>query len=296
MAPQDETGYILRAALQRRHLNPSQIAAVVVGLDDYHHTLQKSRERQRANLRHTAETATLPPPTDQTLDALAERYGISPRTLADAHTVKRLAPDRLGDVVSGDVPVHRLAKTLRRHHRDAQLSTPRLPRGQFEVILADPPWQLGNPDNDLAPDQHYPTLPLADIMSLAVPAAEDAILFLWAVNSLLPEALDVCSAWGFTPKTNMAWVKQSIGPGVWLRNRHELLLVAVRGAWSPPDPQQRVDSVITAKRRRHSQKPDQAYELIEAMYPRARRLELFARMRRAGWTSWGNQLPQEAVA
>jgi N6-adenosine-specific RNA methylase IME4 len=298
VAPPDETGYILRAALQRRHLNPSQIAAIVVGLDDYHHTLQKSRDRQRANLRHTTEAATLPPPTDETLDALARRYGISPRTLRDAHTIKRLAPDQLAHIAAGDIPAHRLANRLRRIHRDAQLSTPRLPRGRYEVILADPPWQLGNPDSSLAPDQHYPTLPLTDITNLAVPAAQDAILFLWAVNSLLPEALDVCSAWGFTAKTNMAWVKQSIGPGVWLRNRHELLLVAVRGAWSPPDPHLRVDSVITAKRRRHSQKPDQAYERIEAMYPHARRLELFARTRRAGWTSWGNQLPQpeEAIA
>ena len=59
----------------------------------------------------------------------------------------------------------------------------------FELIYADPPWQLGNPDSDYAPEQHYPTLPLDQIAALTVPAAEDALLYLWAVNSHLPDAL-----------------------------------------------------------------------------------------------------------
>jgi N6-adenosine-specific RNA methylase IME4 len=145
------------------------------------------------------------------------------------------------------------------------------------VILADPPWQLGNPDSDLSAEQHYPTLPIADITGIHVPAAQDAILFLWAISGLLSEALEVVSRWGFTYKTSMVWVKHAIGPGVWLRNRHELLLTAIGGNWSAPPPELRRDSVITAKRRRHSQKPDEAYERIDSMYPTARRLELFAR-------------------
>jgi len=99
-------------------------------------------------------------------------------------------------------------------------------------------------------------------------------------------------AWGFRPKTNFVWVKPSIGLGNWVRNRHELLLVGVRGAFVPPPPARRPDSVIEAKRRRHSQKPDCVYELIEAMYPDAKRLELFARGTRQGWSAWGNEVPR----
>jgi N6-adenosine-specific RNA methylase IME4 len=293
VAPTDEVGYILRKGLQRRQLSPSQVAAVVVSLDEYQRTLDASRTRQRANLRapRRVEAEPLPPP-GETLAALAARYGVSERLLRDAHTIRTLAPDQLAAVAAGHIPAHRLANRLHQHHRNQALQTPPLPQGRFDVILADPPWQLGNPQSDFSAEQHYPTLPLTDITAIHVPAATDAILFLWAVSGLLPEALEVVSAWGFTYKTNGVWVKNAIGPGVWLRNRHELLLTATRGAWTPPAPESRVDSVITAKRRRHSQKPDEAYERIEAMYPVARRLELFARTTRPGWTSWGNQLTQ----
>jgi N6-adenosine-specific RNA methylase IME4 len=88
-------------------------------------------------------------------------------------------------------------------------------------------------------------------------------------------------------------VKPSIGPGVWLRNRHELLLFARKGSFAPPDPEDRVDSVLEAPRGRHSQKPEVVYELIERMYPQASRLELFARgTPRPGWICWGNEVEE----
>jgi N6-adenosine-specific RNA methylase IME4 len=79
---------------------------------------------------------------------------------------------------------------------------------------------------------------------------------------------------------------------VWLRQRHELLLIATKGNISPPDPADRCDSVIDSRRRQHSQKPDEAYERIEHMYPDLPKLELFARATRPGWTPWGNQTGQ----
>lgn len=110
------------------------------------------------------------------------------------------------------------------------------------------------------------------------------------MTSLLPDALEVIDAWGFTYKTNLVWVKPWIGRGNYLRNRHELLLLATRGGYSPPADDRRSDSVIDAPRGRHSEKPARFYELIEQMYPNAIRLELFARGNaRPGWTTWGNE-------
>src|SRR5207302_1804599 len=124
-----------------------------------------------------------------------------------------------------------------------------------------------------------------------VPAAEHALLFLWAVSALLPEALALIEAWGFRYKTSFVWVKNGIGPGVWARNRHELLLVGAHGQVSPPEPERRPDSVIEARRGRHSEKPACVYELLERAYPRLSKLELFARGRpRAGWAAWGNEV------
>ena len=50
-------------------------------------------------------------------------------------------------------------------------------------------------------------MPLEQIAALPVPAADDAILFLWAVNCLLPEALHVMNAWGFSYRANLVWDK-----------------------------------------------------------------------------------------
>jgi excisionase family DNA binding protein len=113
---------------------------------------------------------------------------------------------------------------------------------------------------------------------------------MWAVSCLLPEALEVMEAWGFRYLTNLVWVKPSIGPGRRVRNRHELLLYGQKGKLPAPDPEDLPDSVIEAPRGRHSEKPAVVYELIERMYPRASKVELFARGKaRPGWVVWGNE-------
>jgi N6-adenosine-specific RNA methylase IME4 len=231
------------------------------------------------------------PARGKTRDHVAALAGVSARTVQDASCVQEHDPELFAQIKSGAIAADLAARRVRRRLRDAAIGpAPPLPHGPFELIYADPPWQLGNPDGAHAPEQHYPTMPLAEITALRPPATEDACLLLWAVNCLLPEALQVIEAWGFSYKTNLVWVKPAVGLGVWSRNRHELLLVAGRGSLAPPDPELRPDSVLNAARGRHSEKPAGFYELIERSYPRLSKLELFARGRpRPGWTAWGNQ-------
>jgi len=290
--PADRVEYIILAALQRRHLSASQRAALALELDQYRELRQDARTRQRANLRNSVEVATLPP-RGKTRDQVAHWAGVSARTAQDAAAVHAHDPQLFQRVKAGELAVHLAARRVRRALHEADLPPPPPPpEGPFELIYADPPWQLGNPDGLNAPENHYPTMPLDEIKTLQPPAAEDAVLFLWAVNCLLPQALEVISAWGFTYKTNLVWVKPSIGLGVWARNRHELLLFATRGRIHVPDPDQRPDSVIEADRGRHSQKPHRVYELIETAYPHLSKLELFARGNpRPGWQTWGNEPP-----
>jgi N6-adenosine-specific RNA methylase IME4 len=247
-------------------------------------------QRRRQNLRQNAERAESPP-RGKTRDHVAAWAGVSARTVQDAATVQQHDPDLFQKVKAGELAADLAARKVRRAQLERCLSpAPPLPEGPFELIYADPPWQLGNPDGLNAPENHYPTMPLQAIMDLQPPATENAVLFLWAVNCLLPEALEVISAWGFRYKTNLVWVKPWIGLGYWARNRHELLLFATRGQVELPEAQQVPDSVIEAGRGRHSQKPEQAYELIEAAYPHLSKLELFARgTPRPGWQTWGNQ-------
>jgi N6-adenosine-specific RNA methylase IME4 len=138
----------------------------------------------------------------------------------------------------------------------------------------------------------------ADICKLSVPdlATDTAVLFMWTTLPHLQKAFEVLAAWEFEYVTNIAWVKDKIGLGHWVRNQHELLLIGRRGDMPAPLPANRPPSVIEAPSREHSRKPNEAYELIERMYPDLPRIELFARRARPGWAVWGNQAPMEDVA
>jgi N6-adenosine-specific RNA methylase IME4 len=287
---EDELDYMFRAAIMRRQLTPSQRAALVVERDEYLGLEEGARDRQRANLAQTPEGATLPP-RGKTCELGAQIAGASARTLQDAVTVRKYDLELFERIKQGLVSAPLAARQVRRRLRDeAMPPAPPLPEGPFELIYADPPWKLGYPDSPHAPENHYATMELDPIKALEVPAAKDAVLFLWVVSSLLGEALEVAQAWGFELKTTICWIKPSIGMGKWVRNRHELLLVCRRGNYPPPDPEDCVDSVVEAPRGRHSEKPEVFYELIEQMYPQASKLELFARSRRAGWSAWGNEV------
>jgi N6-adenosine-specific RNA methylase IME4 len=118
------------------------------------------------------------------------------------------------------------------------------------------------------------------------------VLFLWATASKLPVALELITAWGFEYRTQLVWVKPRPVFGAYLLGQHELLLIAARGRLTPLETC-RPRSVFTGKPwhpHLHSAKPDRQYEIIEGMFPGGARLELFARRRRAGWVSWGNEL------
>jgi N6-adenosine-specific RNA methylase IME4 len=161
--------------------------------------------------------------------------------------------------------------------------------GVFAVLLADPPWQEAIP-RSASRAIPYPTMPLDLIKRLRVPAADDAVLWLWALPHMLPEALEVMDAWGFRYRSGIVWEKPSPGMGKWVRQQHEHLLIGARGAMSPPLPPNRAASVVHAPRGEHSAKPAEFYDLIETAHPGLPRCELFARQRRPagrrGATSW----------
>ena len=170
---------------------------------------------------------------------------------------------------------------------------------RFAVILADPPWRFEPYSRvtgmDRAADNHYPTLPLDRITALSPPVSKDAVLFLWAISSMLPAALDVMAAWGFEYRTAAVWVKPSAGTGYWFRSRHEHLLVGTRGRIPAPAPGTQWGSVIEAAKGAHSVKPDAVYRLIESYYAALPKLEMFARTPRPNWVSWGAEAPSELV-
>lgn len=192
--------------------------------------------------------------------------------------------------IKGKIATEELAEEAKTIWDDQQQS---LPEGNFDVLYADPPWRYDFSKSDSrAIESHYQTMELEEICNLDVPAAKNAILYLWATAPKLLEAQRVMKAWGFDYKSNMVWVKPTMGMGYHSIGKHELLLIGTKGKMSPPGAQSRYQSVINASKGEHSKKPDLVYEIIEEAYPPTEHklLELFARNRRIGWTSWGNEI------
>jgi N6-adenosine-specific RNA methylase IME4 len=173
---------------------------------------------------------------------------------------------------------------------------------KFSTILADPPWRFQNRTGKMAPEHRrlsrYETMTLEDICALPVEGVADdtAHLYMWVPNALLPEGLAVMSAWGFTYKSNLIWHKirkdggsDGRGVGFYFRNVTEIILFGVRGKNARTlAPGRTQVNLLATRKREHSRKPDEQYELIEACSP-GPYLELFARGERSRWTVWGNQ-------
>ena len=167
-----------------------------------------------------------------------------------------------------------------------------------DVLLVDPPWRYQVQISDVrAIENQYPTMEFGELAALSMPAGADAVLFCWATVPHLAEAAELVRTWGFEHKSGLVWVKDRLGMGYYCRVRHELLLIATRGTPPLPAPADRPDSVIEAPRAAHSAKPAVVYDLIERMYPQARKRELFARQQRPGWLpAWGLDAPGEVPA
>jgi len=191
------------------------------------------------------------------------------------------------------------------------IASPRM--NHYRVIYADPPWTFSTysrKGKGRSAEAYYDCMSLDAIKALPVAewAANDCVLLLWTTDPLLPTAFDVIRAWGFTYKTiGFYWAKlnKSADPtiysdssffgglGFWTRANPEICLLATRG--HPRRRRADVRKLIVSPRREHSRKPDEQYDRIESLFPEPY-VELFARQRRPGWDSWGNEAPESQPA
>jgi N6-adenosine-specific RNA methylase IME4 len=173
---------------------------------------------------------------------------------------------------------------------------------RYGTVLADPPWRFLNRTGKVAPEHRrlnrYETMSVEEICALPVAEylAQTAHLYLWVPNALLPDGLAVMKAWGFDYKSNIIWHKlrkdggsDGRGVGFYFRNVTEILLFGVRGKNARTlQPGRSQVNYIGTRKREHSRKPDEQYELIESCST-GPYLEMFSRGVREGWTTWGNQ-------
>jgi len=176
-----------------------------------------------------------------------------------------------------------------------------LPKKKYNIIYADPAWHFktySNKGEKRSAIQHYNCLNINDIYNIPVPTISDTncILFIWIIDSMLPEALETIKRWGFKYKTvAFTWVKQNkksdgyfTGMGYWTRCNPEQCLLATKG--NPKRLSKAVKQLIISKRQEHSKKPDNIRNRIVELCGDLPRIELFARQKVKGWDYWGDQV------
>ena len=171
------------------------------------------------------------------------------------------------------------------------------PNKRYDVIYADPPWNCNARAfwrNETLQD-YYPVMDTEDIADMPIEtiSKKDCFLYLWAVDNMLVDALDVCFAWGFEYKKSFIWDKRFIGLGVYNRGQHEQLLMCKKGSPKMPDYSDLESSFYSEKRTKHSKKPNHYRLLIDKYHRNMSKIELFARRNHShdhtDWDFWGQE-------
>jgi len=177
---------------------------------------------------------------------------------------------------------------------------------RYGVLYVDPPWDYkgqkqhagaGSKDTGGA-IKHYGTVKLKDLKRLDVGSvcADDCILFMWATNPHLDQAIDLLKAWGFKWATvGFVWNKQRVNPGFYTMSQCEMVLIGKKGKIPKPRGARNIRQYVRKLRGPHSAKPAEVRKRIEAMFPDQNKLELFARTRSEGWDVWGNEVNSDVT-
>lgn len=173
---------------------------------------------------------------------------------------------------------------------------------KYGTILADPPWRFMNRTGKMAPEHkrlsRYATMTLQEIQELPVAqlALPQSHLYLWIPNALIHDGLATMERWGFTYKSMVIWhkIRKDGGPdgrgvGFYFRNVTEVVLFGIRGGLRTLPPGRRQVNFVATRKREHSRKPEEMYDIIETCSP-GPYLELFARHAREGWQPWGDEV------
>lgn len=281
--------WIDKNQLSRRNLTPDQMSLIrgrIYNRQKKSHGGDRNSSVQNEHLKSS--------------EKLAQQFGVSASTIrrdAESATMLENYPEQAAKIMKGELTKGQAIKEIR---ESLPKSDPiPIPNGKYEVIYCDPPWRYDAAISRLEVEGHYPTMDLEEICNLGSEvdklAAKDCVLFMWTTTAKLNWFMTVLDAWKFEYKTSMIWDKVDYNMGYYCSPRHEILIIAGRGSSTPTVEDKKViqsiDSVQSIpKSNKHSQKPEEYYDIIEKLYPGTKKIELFARNKRKGWESWGNQI------
>lgn len=173
----------------------------------------------------------------------------------------------------------------------------------YDIIYTDPPWtQTKGGKRKCRPNQEkqldYDTMDLKEIFNLHKKVfshcSEKHNIFMWTIDKFLPQTEEFMKELGYELHARIIWDKENgVAPAFTVRYSHEYLLwFYKKGKMLKPQESTRgkYTTVLREKSTKHSKKPNCAYQMLEDMFPNSKKIELFSRLERCGWDSFGNQV------
>lgn len=297
--------FILSKNLARRHLNTWQ--KILTTLPILEEEKRKATKRQKTGKPQHPKDA-----KGKAVRLPAKIAGVSTTTYERALFINENADEKIKKKLdSSDAQIKTIYSQMTRKTRN--LPKAKMPKGKFDVILCDVPIGFDDQGGRGAAENHYSTMTPGELIRMEIPTPKNAIIFFWMSPSIMydttleevsaeddkgkiykvmidiPIYKAILDAWGFKlVKGEFSWNKEKIGVGSWNRNQHENCLIGIKGTM--PTPAELFSSVISEKRTIHSKKPLSFYGMIEKMYPKRHYLELFAKKRRKGWKTFGDEV------
>jgi N6-adenosine-specific RNA methylase IME4 len=308
----------------RKAFTPSEAVAIARAMRPHVEEQAKLRQRQHGGTapgrradgdRHSGQIApsvSSKKKPHRTRELIAKAVGKGARTLDKAEAIVAAAeaePEKFSKLVEAMDRTGRVNGPFKRL-RNAVASDaikkepPGLPmHGPYRAGIIDPPW-ASEPGDD-AKDHGargyypYPTMTPEQIAALDVPSIlhADASVWMWITNFhlLRGDHLGIAKAWDLKPVALLTWVKRKWGQGQRARGTTEHLIQMVRGDVLCLGYDTRTD--FTGEGGEHSQKPIEAYALVEKLSPAPRYFEMFSRgAPRENWDMHGNEIGKHALA
>lgn len=168
-----------------------------------------------------------------------------------------------------------------------------VPVGEYRCLIVDPPWPMQKIEREhTAPAQgqalDYSTMSLDEIKAYALPAADECHCYLWTTQRFLPASFEILEAWTMKYVFTMVWHKAGGFQPVNLPQYNcEFVVFGRRGGLGFLDTKD-FPCCFDGKRREHSRKPTEFYDLVRRVSP-APRYDVFSREAVEGFEQGGMQ-------
>lgn len=297
--------WIMKNQLSRRNLNDFQRVEIVRKCEDAVKAQAKERQATSTGGAEPQLKEKFPEAEKkQSRDELGKMAGVSGKTYEHATEVLDNAPEEVVQAVrNGEISINKAYQHVKRAKKEAKreearqlnvekvkaISNPLDAQGLFQTIVIDPAWDYSEEgDNDafgkIKPNYH--TMSIDEIEALPIPKIADGNchLYIWITNRTFQKGFRLFNAWGFRYITCLTWIKPHYGVGNYFRSQTEHVMFGVKGQQSLK--RHDVGTWFEAPCKKHSEKPDEFYRLVESC-SYAPYIDIFGRREREGWSVWG---------